>query len=369
LLILAGTLAVLLSAAVIPAIVAVVVLPAVIYRRRRAHRYALLAAMAVAVRQRIPLIPVLLAFAAERRGYVARRAIRLAGLLRAGMTLPDAVDSAGGLFPPHIRLALRMGHDSGNLATVLQDVLDRADEHDAVEGQAFGKIAYFVILSLFMLLILSFMMLKIIPAMQKIFEEFGLELPRMTLLMISVTYAFVNYWYLGLPILLVAIWLGLQAVLRYVGAVERDVWGLAWLRRRVHTAEILETVALFVKAGRPITDALAGLARWYPTRAVRHRLASALDDILRGSDWSEALARRRLISGADRGVLLAAERVGNLAWASDELAESNRRRYLTRSTALVQSAFVALLLGYGMLVGFFFIANFLPLIKLIASMS
>jgi type II secretory pathway component PulF len=147
------------------------------------------------------------------------------------------------------------------------------------------------------------------------------------------------------------------------------MWGLTWFRRRLHTAAILETVAMFVDAKRPITETLAGLAHWYPTRGIRHRLSRAQDDIQRGREWCEALAIRRLISASDRGVLVAAQRVGNLAWASSELADSNRRRYVTRATAIIQSAFVVILLGYGMLVAFFFIANFLPLIRLISSMT
>ncbi len=368
LLILAGILAVLLFAGVIPAIVAVIVLPAVVIRRFRAQRYALLAAMAIAVERRIPLIPVLLAFAAERRGYIARRALDLASHLQSGLTLPDSIDSVRGLFSPQIRVALRMGHDSGNLAKVLRAMLDRSDAHDTVESQIFGKITYLLFLSAIMLQVTIFVMLKIVPAMQRIFEEFGIELPSMTILLIKISYGLVNCWFLGAPFFLFVFWLGLASTFRYMGVGEGDIWGLGWLRRRLHTAEIMETVAMFVDAKRPITEALAGLAHWYPAGNIRRRLALAHADIQQGRAWCESLAKRRLISPADAGLLLAAERVGNLAWASGELADSNRRRYASRATAIVQTAFVVLLLGYGMLVAFFFIANFLPLIKLISSL-
>ncbi|MDI9443344.1 MAG: hypothetical protein QM844_04165, partial [Planctomycetota bacterium] len=104
-LILAGGSAVLLIAGWIPAVVAAVVLPAVVDRRRRAQRYALLSALVVAFERRIGVIPILLACASERRGYVSRRAMDLAARLQAGWALPDAVDATGGLFPPDIRLA------------------------------------------------------------------------------------------------------------------------------------------------------------------------------------------------------------------------------------------------------------------------
>lgn len=369
LLIIMGGGATLLVAGAVPAIVALVVFPAVVYRRRRGHRYALLATMAVAVQRRIPLIPVLQAFASERRGYVARRAMELATQLQAGLALPDAIDSVPGLFPPNIRLALRMGHDTGELATVLHGVLDRADAHDVIESQVFGQFMYFLLVSFFLIAILTFTMMKIVPAFQKIFEEFGVELPGMTILLVKFSYMAVNFWYLGAPFFLIALVYGVGSSLRYVGLVEKDIWGLGWFRRRIHAAEILEIIAVFVRANRPLTEPLAGLAQWYPVARIRARLAWALDDVNQGAQWCDALARRRLISAGDRGVLAAAQRVGNLAWASSELADSNRRVYSTRATATVQSIFVVLLLIYGLFVAFFFLAMFLPLIKLISSLT
>ncbi len=369
LLILAGVLAVLLAAGIIPAIVVIIVFPTIVHRRRRAHRYALLAALAVAVERRIPLIPVLLAFSTERRGYVARRAMDLAARLRAGWTLPDAADSVPGLFSPQIRLALRMGHDSGNLPSVLRDVLGRSESYDAVEAQIFGKVAYFAIVFFVLFSIVTFMMMKVVPAFQKIFDEFGVELPAMTVVLVSISYGVLNYWYLASPFFLVAMAMGFASVLRYIGVVEGDLPGTIWLRRQIHSAAILETIAMFVRADRPITEALSGLAHWYPTGGIRRRLVHALDDVQRGCDWCEALAGRRLISDGDRGVLLAAQRVGNVGWASNELAESNRRRYVTRATAVIQTAFVVILLGYGLVVAVFFIGNFLPLIKLISELT
>jgi type II secretory pathway component PulF len=369
LLILSGIIAILLAAGVIPAIVALIVLPAVVHRRRRAHRYALLAAMAVAVQRQIPLIPVLLAFSTERRGYVARKAMDLAARLQAGWALPDAVDSVRGLFPPPIRLAIRMGHDSGDLAAVLRDVSDRSDTTDAVEAQITGKFVYFAVVFFFMLLIVIFVMMKIIPAFQRIFEEFGVELPNVTILVVKISYAFLNYWFLLMPLIAFAMFLGIFSALRYMGVIERDLLGMSWLRRRIHTATVCDTLAMFTGAERSVADGVEAMAQWYPTGSVRRRLVHAVDDIRSGRDWCESLARRRLISQADRGVLGAAQRVGNLPWALTEMAESNRRRYAYRATAIVHTVFVAILLGYGFVVFIFFLGIFVPLIKLISGLT
>jgi type II secretory pathway component PulF len=368
-LIVAGVMAILLAAGIVPGIVALIVLPAVVHRRRRAHRYALLAAMGVAVERRIPLIPVLLAFATERRGFVARRAMELAARLQAGWSLPDAVDSSHGLFSPQVRLLIRMGHDSGNLGSAIHEVVDRSDTSDTLEAQITGKIIYLAIVALVLLGTTVFIMMKIIPAMQRIFDEFGANLPSLTILLVQVSYAAVNLWFLAIPFVAVAFAVGLHSTLRYMGVVEHDMIGTTWLRRRLHSAMILEALAMFSKAERPIVEAISGLARCYPTDSVRRRLVRALADMQDGREWCDALAGRRLISRADRGLLRAAQHVGNLPWAFAEAAESNRRRFAIRANAFMQSTFVVALLGCGVLVMFFFIGNFLPIIKLIASLS
>ena len=94
--------------------------------------------------------------------------------------MPDAVDATRGLFPPRVRLAIRVGHDSGNLGSAIQDVVDRSDTNDALEAQITGKIVYLAVVTLVMLSVAVFVMMKIIPAMQKIFDEFGVDLPALT---------------------------------------------------------------------------------------------------------------------------------------------------------------------------------------------
>lgn len=368
-LIIAGVMAVLLAAGIIPAIVALIVLPAVVHRRRRAQRYALLAAMGVAVERQIPLIPVLLAFATERRGFVARRAMELAARLQAGWSLPDAIDSLHGLFPPRVRLVIRMGQDSGNLGNAIHDLVDRSDTSDALEAQITGKIIYLAVVTFVLLGTTVFIMMKIIPAMQRIFDEFNATLPSLTILLVQVSYAVVNFWFLAIPFAALAFAVGLHSTLRYMGVVEHDMPGTTWLRRRLHAATILETLAMFAKAERPLVEAISDLAQWYPTASIRRRLVRALSDMQAGHEWCDALAERRLISNTDRGLLRAAQRVENVPWALREAAESNRRRFATRATAFIQSSFVAALLAYGVLVMFFFVGNFLPIIKLISSLS
>ena len=177
------------------------------------------------------------------------------------------------------------------------------------------------------------------------------------------------YWFLVLALWVPLMLAACHASLRYMGVVQRDLPGITWLRRRLHAAALLDTLATFTRADRPITEGIAALAQSYPVASIRTRLARAVGDLAGGADWCASLARRRLISDFDRGVLEAAQRVGNLPWAMAEMAEGNRRRHTTRAIAMIQTAFVAILLCYGLFVFLLFVGNFMPLVKLITVLT
>ena len=61
-----------------------------------------------------------------------------------------------------------------------------------------GKISYLLLLPIFGFVVLVFVMMWIVPKFEKIFKDFGTQLPPMTRWLIAVSYFFVNYWYLVL---------------------------------------------------------------------------------------------------------------------------------------------------------------------------
>ena len=88
-----------------------------------------------------------------------------------------------------------------------------------------------------------------------------------------------------------------------------------------------------------------------------------------GNDWRQSLLETGLIRPADAAVLGAAERVGNLDWALEEMADSALRRQIYRVQAGLQVVFPVLLLGIGAVVCAFVVGLFVPLISLIQGMG
>ena len=339
----------------------------VVFRVRRARQYSLIATLAVAAERQIPLIPAVDALAEERWGPARERTRQLADLLRAGWTLPDALARLRGLVPRRALLLIRMGQESDRLAASLREALAERETFSGLRSQMAARLWYLCGYLVCAILILTFIMIKIVPAFEKIFADFGRELPRLTQLMIGAANDFGPVLF---PLCLLASLLAIVLwALWFYDAIPFRLPLLGQLTWRLHTATVLDSLALWVKSARPLPEAVATLARYYPSWPVRRRLAAVLADLTSGGDWGQSLLRHRLIGRADLAVLRAARQAGNLAWALGELADGGRRRLAYRLHTLLQCTFPLVILGFGLTVMAFVVAFFLPLIALINSLT
>jgi type II secretory pathway component PulF len=132
---------------------------------------------------------------------------------------------------------------------------------------------------------------------------------------------------------------------------------------------VMRCLALSVHQQRTMPEMIWLLAKLYPKRSVRKRLARAGHALNNGEHWCAALRRAKLIRACDVAILTAAERSGNLEWALDEMADSSIRRLAYRLRLAVNVLFPVVLVTFGMLTGFVVISLFMPLVSLITGLS
>jgi type II secretory pathway component PulF len=279
--------------------------------------------------------------------------------------LSDALDFCPGLLPSHALPIIRLGQQSGALAPALRQAATAQNQHGAIWESLFGKISYLLLLPVFGVLVLMFIMIWIIPKFTKIFVDFDTPLPPMTRWLIEASYAFANYWFVFFPLFLLVGGFLLHAMLRYLGWIDWDLPGISRLVRRLDTARILDGLAIVAGQQKPLVEGVATLAGTYPKSNIRRLLSQALHEIAAGSDWAESLYRQQLLRRVDLALLQAAQRVGNLPWAMQEMADSNRRRFIYRLQAIVQAAFPPVVIFFGLMVMFIVVSIFLPLVTLI----
>ena len=351
------------------AVMALLVAGMSILRRRRAHQYSLLTTMAVAAERLMPLAPAVEAFADERRGLMGHRARRLGALLRSGVGLPDALARSPGLVSRQDQVSIRVGQESGMLAAALRDTVRAHEVHTPIWNQTVGRALYLCALIDFACGVVAFMMIKIMPEFQKIFEEFSAKLPRLTEMLIGVTNLFVAFGPVSVPLFLLFNVVFILLCIQYVGGTRWGIPVLDRLTRRLDTAVILESLALAAERNLGFSPAIETLARSYPRRTIRKRLEAVRDAVKGGAGWLKGLADQDLIRPAEVAVFQAAGRAGNLSWALREMADSNRRRLNYRLYNMVQVLFPLAIVAIGFVVMVYVVGYFLPLASLIQNLT
>ncbi len=363
-------------------------------RYRAVQKRSLFSALALAVQKQMPLVPMALAFADEQEGSFALRARELAELLEHGVSLPESLRRLPGTLPPESALAASIGMESGDLAGALHattygSVFDRTLVQAVV-----ARGLYLILVVMFLVTVLSFMQIKILPAWIKIYDDFGTVFPQGPLAANgpldgqwaeAIVDDLAFGWLPTAPVMtakiavymilatmmatLVVSWILLYVWLQWRGTLVPRMPGLRRIIRWVDMGPVLRVLALATRLGRPLPGMIYAIAKFHPKRYVRNRMWAVMRDIDSGQAWQESLRRRRLIGATDAAILSAAERSGNLNWALGQMAESFERKAGYRLQAQSQLVAPLLILPLGILIALVAVSYFIPLSMLIRSLS
>ncbi|MGE0758067.1 MAG: type II secretion system F family protein [Pirellulaceae bacterium] len=345
-----------------------VLFAAVIVRWRQAEQRNLIWLLTVAAERSIPQHEAARAFAQGRTDAVGDRALRLTEYLEAGIPLGLSLQRAGIRVPPAVRLAADLGQHTGTLPTALRQA-DLGSSVDSALQQATHWLFYFAYIAAGCTLVLTFSLLKTTPVIERMYADFGMELPRATQALIAMAVAAAQHFYLFLPFVAVGLATLVIAVLHFVGISIRALPGTNWLWWRLDAALVLRWLAEAIRQRRSAGEMVRLLSGYFPARHMRRQLEKAGTHIDQGVPWAQSLRDVGVVGRTEARVFDAAERAGNLPWALDEMAERSLRRFSFRLRATLDLLLPFLLILIGACVLFVAIAMVMPLFNLINALT
>jgi type II secretory pathway component PulF len=330
-----------------------------------AQRHSLLRLIAVAIEQNVPLAPLIENWAEDERGYQRTRLRKLAAALKAGRSLPDAIEEVSGVLQDQDLLAIRFDSQIGTRAAAVRQLLSRGNPGSLnPTRQIRDDLIYIVEVSFAVLLIVPFLYLKIIPVYQKMMQEFSTEVPAAFVWSIGAARVFVGFWWVFAWACLAIGWC---LVSTKAGRFVRHSIFDRWLRsaREIYSADVLQKLQIASTAGRPIPGALSTLARYYFAPQIRHKLLFVRNEVEQGADVWQSMAAVDLISQPEQRLLKTTDRVGNRSWALGQLAEVKTNRSRRQWSFLAQWMLPALTLLLGFIVLSQALMIFQPLVRMI----
>lgn len=157
---------------------------------------------------------------------------------------------------------VRIGEETGQLAEVLKDLAETIRWQDELVAQTKRIMIYPVIVTVIVLLVVSFLMIYLMPQLLPFIKNIGSEIPMHTQILMDVSSAFVDYWYLvfGTP---VALYFGLKALARnnykvryYLDGLKLKIWIFGPLATKIKLARFANYFAMMYSSGITVLDAL-----------------------------------------------------------------------------------------------------------------
>jgi type IV pilus assembly protein PilC len=181
--------------------------------------------------------------------------------IEGGTTLSEAMSKSPKAFDRLYCNMIRAGEAGGALEVILRRLSEFMERAQSLKRKVKGAMVYPIVVVSVAVGILTFIMLKIVPQFKKIFDDFGTELPAMTQFLIDVSNWIANYWYL-IP----AIPFGIRLIIKAICLIPygRFGWDLFALKAPIFgqlvekniLARGCRTLGTLLASGVPILEAL-----------------------------------------------------------------------------------------------------------------
>lgn len=292
-----------------------------------------------------------------------RKVRRLSYLLEEGLTLPQALQLTPGVATKETILAATVGEVTGQTALCLKQAARRLPTTAWIE--LVPRLLYPLGVMLYLSATLSFWIIAILPKMQRIYRDFGYQLPSLT----------VEVARSG-PQVVLALWLFtalqlLLALLQLASSTSRWYFPvLGWAYRRDWQGRVLRLLSVMLETGRPILGSVQLLhqAGAIPP-VVARRLEAVTENLEQGEPLGPSLHRQGLLPAALLPLVQAAERSRNLPRALGELGEHLSQQSVTFLRRLSQVVALLAVLLMGAMVAVVAASMFLPLVGIMEALS
>jgi type IV pilus assembly protein PilC len=211
-----------------------------------------------------------------------------------GKMLSQAMSEYPDVFDEVFVNLVSAGEQTGQLPTVFDNLANTLKWQDELMSQTKKLIAYPLFVLVVVMAAVTFLMIYLVPEMVKFLASLGQELPLQTKILIFISDAFVNYWWLifSLPIVVIV---GLISIIksspdaRYkFDYIKLKLPLTGDILQKIIMARFARYFALMYQTGIPILDAIKICEKIVGNRVIADAISRAHTQINAGDSMSES---------------------------------------------------------------------------------
>jgi len=310
----------------------------------------------------VPLVEAVSSLSSEQKGNWRGILIDIKDRVSGGSSLARAMQAHPDIFPDFYTGMISAGESSGTLTDVLLKLADFLETEVTIKNKVQTALIYPLFMACVSVFIVMFLFTFVIPKITKVFEETSAALPFATIMLIWISTAFKNFWWL---LLLIAA--GIVTAFRWVRKNRKEIIDNILLKdptgilSGLYMLRFTMTMSFLLSGGLPILKAMQLTSRATGNAVLENRIMTAQNLVSQGAKLSSSLEG---FPPSLLQIIATGEQTGKLPEVLMKTAdayESEFERKLQRAISLLEPI---LILTMGLIVGFIVVAVLLPIFEM-----
>ncbi|GAB3378735.1 type II secretion system F family protein [Lysobacter fragariae] len=290
--------------------------------------------------------------------------------IEGGTSLYDALGKHPIQFDQLFRNLVKAGEAAGVLETVLDTIATYKENIEAIKGKIKKALFYPAMVVAVALIVSAILLIFVVPTFEKVFKDFGADLPALTLSVMAMSRFMVGWWWLIL-IILIGIGVGFVMLKKRSATfslfLERLMLKLPVIGQLLHQSAIARfsrTLAVTFKAGVPLVEALESVAGATGSTIYEKAILRIRDDVSVGYQLNMAMKQVNLFPNMVVQMTAIGEEAGALDTMLFKVAEFYEQEVNNTVDALASLMEPMIMVFLGVVVGGMVVAMYLPIFKL-----
>ena len=296
--------------------------------------------------------------------------------VEAGLSLSDALARHSNIFNDLFVAMVAAGESGGILEETLERVADQLEKDDALRRQVRAAMVYPMLIGGFAMVVLVALVVFLVPVFEKVFKDFGGDLPPITKFTVGLSHLFTEKWWLVIAVVAATVF-GFKKWKR--SDRGREQWDRFKLKVPMKIGAIVQKVALarfsrtfsaLISAGVPMLEAIDITGRTSGNRVIEKAMDEIRQSVKSGGTIAAPMgAVPEAFPGMVVQMVSVGEETGALETMLSKVADFYEDQVAAAIKALTSILEPVMIVVVGGIVGFIVIAMYMPMFKVYDSIK
>lgn len=283
-----------------------------------------------------------------------------------GNSFSVALSKHPDVFDPVYISIVKAGESTGKLDTVLKQLADQLESDNNFVSKVKGALYYPCFILIALILIGSYMLIKVIPALKGIFESSGQKLPSATRFLIGLSGFVQSYWWVILIVIIFlaafgSFWLKSASGEELKFKFQTKTPGIKKLFEGIYMYRFSKVLSMLIGAGVPLLDSLKIASAVLNNNIYEESIAKVISQVQKGVPLSVQLSKDPIFPSLLGQMTAVGEETGQLDVVLAKIADyySDSTDQMVKAISTMVEPVVLLLMGFG--VAFLVFAILVPI--------